>query len=276
MPRFSVLIPAYQAAKTIRRAVESALQQDFDPQHVEVIVCDDGSTDDLAGALDDLLRREPRLRLIRRLINGGVSVATNRAARDARGEFLVKLDADDEWRGDRLREMARLLDRHPSLDLVTTDAIVVDLDGSRHRYYQQRPAFPPPARQRREIIARNFLFGSAAIRRRALDRIGGFDEAAPHQGEYECWIRLILSGSVAGLVNQPLAIYHRQPDGLSRRPWGRAATIDRALRRLPPGDLTAEERRAVTRRRLRLLPRRALDALSPRWSPGRDVAADQP
>jgi glycosyltransferase involved in cell wall biosynthesis len=247
MTSFSVIIPAYQAAHTIARAVGSALRQTHPP--LEVIVCDDGSTDDIEAALAPYRQ----VRLVRQ-DNRGVSAASNRAAAEASGDFIVKLDADDEWLPGRLEAIDAFLRRFAELDIVTTDATVVFLDGTRRRYYADRPAFPEPRDQRLAIICDNFIFGSAAVRRTMFNRAGGFQVNVPHQGEYECWIRLILSGSRAGLVPEELAFYHLQPGSLSTRSTKRLLTIRSTLDHVQREfDISADERAHITVRRRRLL-----------------------
>jgi hypothetical protein len=207
MTSFAVVIPAFNAAATISRAVRSALTQTRPPD--EVIVCDDGSTDDTAQALEAFGNQI----LVIRQPNQGISAARNAATAAASSEFVVLLDADDEWLPNRLAAMEGLIARRPDLDIVTTDALVAYPDGSRTVFY--RRVFPPEAEQDVEILRGNFIFGGAAVRRSALDRIGGFWTDVPHQTEYEGWIRLILSGSRAGLVSEPLCVYYRTPGSLS-------------------------------------------------------------
>src|SRR5919197_5607580 len=106
-PSFSVIIPAYQAASTVGDAVSSALAQTY-PAH-EVIVVDDGSTDDLAGALSTFAGR---IRLIRKE-NGGAASARNAGVAAAEGEFVAFLDADDVYGPRRLEVLGELVAAPP-------------------------------------------------------------------------------------------------------------------------------------------------------------------
>ena len=116
MPSFSVIIPAYQAAGTIAQAVESALDQTV-PAH-EVIICDDGSTDDLEGALAPY---RDRITLIHKE-NGGGASALNAAASAASGDFVVVLDSDDTYEPERLEALGALAAARPDLDVLMTDS----------------------------------------------------------------------------------------------------------------------------------------------------------
>jgi len=241
VPRFSVVIAAYQAAGTITEAVESALAQE--PPPLEVIVADDGSTDDIEGAL---ARFGDRVALLRGE-HSGEAAAKNRAFRAARGEFVVILDADDVYLPGRIDALGRLASARPDLDLLTTDASF-EADGIViGRCYHAGNSFAIDD-QRRAIIERNFIFGLAAIRREALLAIGGFDESIAFTADWDCWIRLVLGGARAGLVDAPLASYrlHERAMSAGRLDMyrGRVQTLSKT--RSHPS-LSAAERAAVDR-----------------------------
>ena len=207
-PTFSVVVAAYQAAATIGEALDSALEQTVPPH--EIVVCDDGSTDDLDAALAPF--RE-RIVLVRQE-NGGEASAKNAAARAATGEFVAILDADDVYLPGRLEALAALASARPDLDLLTTDAYL-EVDGRvLRRVYGDDWTFEVDD-QRREIMRRNFVFGHAAVRRDRLLAAGGFDERIRFTTDWECWMRLILGGSRAGAVLQPLARYRVRRTSLS-------------------------------------------------------------
>jgi glycosyltransferase involved in cell wall biosynthesis len=241
-PSFSVVIAAYQAAETVGQAVASALEQTLPP--LEVIVCDDASTDDIEGALAPLAGR---VTLIRRERNGGVSAARNEAVRAASGEFVVILDADDVFMPRRLEALAALASARPDLDILTTDALL-EVDGETlRRAYDGTLVFEVDD-QRLAILRYNFI-QHAAVRRTAWLDAGGHDESIGWTEDWELWIRLILGGSRAGLVTEPLTLYRLNPASLSthqaqmRR--GEVMTLERTL--VGGHDLTPEERLALSR-----------------------------
>jgi glycosyltransferase involved in cell wall biosynthesis len=158
-----------------------------------VIVCDDGSTDDLEAALEPF--RE-RIVLLRKE-NGGEASAKNAAARAASGEFLAILDADDLYAPERLEALAELAIARPDLDVLTTDALL-DLDGRAvRRCYMDQFAFET-GDQRAAILRRNFVFGLAAVRRERFLAAGGFDESLRYATDWDLWVRLILEGARVG------------------------------------------------------------------------------
>jgi hypothetical protein len=226
VPTFSVIIAAYQAAEYIADAVRSVLDQTLEP--LEIVVCDDASTDDLAAAVAPF---GANVRLLRRETNGGEAAAKNDAARAARGEYVAVLDADDVYLPNRLEAVGRLAALRPDLDILDTDASVVGPDGNvLNRFHDGNPF--PIDDQRGEILRRNFVFGHAVVRRAALLEAGGYDPAIRHTADWDLWIRMILGGAQVGLVDEPLAQYRLHAASLSTERLamsaGRLATLGKA------------------------------------------------
>lgn len=242
-PTFSVIIAAYQAAETVGAAVASALGQTLPPE--DVVVCDDGSTDELDAALAPF---GDRIRVIKQA-NAGEGSAKNAAAREARGEFVTILDADDSYLPERLEALAELSAERPDLDILTTDARLEANGSFVRRCYTPDWTFPT-AGQREEILRRNFVFGHAAVRRERLFEVGGFDEAIRWTADWELWIRMILSGSGVGCVAEPLAVYNLHEASLTAQraslARGRIETLDKTARN---PELSPEEHTIVARAR---------------------------
>jgi glycosyltransferase involved in cell wall biosynthesis len=240
VPTFSIVIAAYDVADRIRSALESAFAQTLQP--LEVIVCDDASTDDLEAALTPY---RDRIRYVRHEHNRGEAAAKNTAARATSAEFVVILDADDVFYPRRLQALGELAAERPDLDVLTTDAYFVADGQIVRRCYEHYWPFVSDD-QRRGILERNFIFGLAAIRRERLLAIGGFDEAIRWTTDWDCWIRLIFSGSQAGLVAEPLAEYRLRETSLSsdrvEHVRGRVRTLEKAA---TLAELTARERETV-------------------------------
>jgi GT2 family glycosyltransferase len=260
-PTFSVVIPAYQAAGFIADAVESVLAQTSPP--VELIVCDDGSTDDLDRSLAPyrnsitLLRKE----------NGGEASAKNMGARAASGEFVAILDADDVYLPERLEALAELSVLRPDLDILTADCLVIADGRFVRRCYHGGYRFEV-GDQRRGILELNFVGpGHMAVRRNALLAVGGFDEAFRRATDWDCWIRMIFAGSRVGMVNEPLAEYRVRATSLAsnrvRQFEAYVAVLEKAAARR---DLSTDERdvlqRSLGSHQRRLTLRKAEDALA--------------
>jgi cellulose synthase/poly-beta-1,6-N-acetylglucosamine synthase-like glycosyltransferase len=258
-PSFSVIIAAYQVADLVSDSVESALTQTLAPR--EVVVCDDGSTDDIAEALYPF---RDRITLIRKE-NGGEASAKNVAARAASSEFVVILDADDTFLPERLEALSEFIQERPDLDILTTDAYL-DLNGQTvRRCYAEGFRFVVDD-QRSGILGNNFIFGHAAVRRDRLLSVGGFDESIQFATDWECWIRMILAGSRVGLVDEPLAHYRLRLGSLSSQRAHMFAGFIQTLEKTAgaPGLSSAEREvieHSLARNQHRLLLAEAREAL---------------
>lgn len=236
-PTFSVVVAAYNVADLIREAIDSALAQTHPP--AQIVVCDDGSTDDLVSALAPYgdgvtLIRQP---------HGGVGAAKDAAAEIATGDFVVILDADDIFLPERLKALGELAMLRPDLDLLTTDAWL-ELDGQLIGRYSDAYIPFAVAGQRRRILERCFLFPLVAIRRDRFLEIGGFDRTLTSAVDWDLWLRLILAGAKAGFVDAPLAHYRIREGSVTsntvRRAQGHVRVAEKALSNpdLEPADRT--------------------------------------
>jgi hypothetical protein len=214
VPTFSVVIPAYQAAATIPEAIESVLAQTAPP--VEVIVCDDGSTDDIAGAVAPFgahivfVRDE----------NAGAAAARNRGLALATAQFVAFLDSDDAWLPMCLERLGELAAARPDLDLLSTD-VYYEADGEIIGRFYDEISFAID--DQRRAIFRTCFVGWPAARRDRLVSVGGFDESLAIAHDWDAWARMILAGAKAGLVPEPLARYRLRPGSL-------ASDVPRSLR----------------------------------------------
>jgi glycosyltransferase involved in cell wall biosynthesis len=248
-PSFSIVVATYQAADTVARSVESALAQTY-PAH-EVIVVDDGSTDRPEEALRPFA---DRIQLIRKE-NGGGASALNAGAAAASGEFLAILDADDAYHPRRLETLAELARNRPDLDLITTDARFVVEDGEGGTFATYTP-FATDS-QRTAIFESCFVGGWPAIRRSRLKEIGGFDEGLRTGYDWDCWLRLLLTGSEAGMMKDPYYRYYLHAGSLTTSRasslWDRATLLEKALKN--PG--LRESERPILERAIRMHRSRA-------------------
>lgn len=259
LPSFSVLIAAYQAAATIGGAIESALAQTL-PAH-EIIVCDDGSTDDLQAALAPYRERL----IVVHQENRGEGAAKNAAADRASGDYVAFLDADDVYLPRRLEALGAAAAARPDLDILLTDA-GIEVDGRVVRTAYDATWSFEIDNQRRAILERNFLLSNTATKRRRFVEVGGYADAMRTVADWDLWIRMILDGSRAGLVPEPLARYRVRAGSLSTDTpamlQGGIRCLEKAAARQ---DLDGEERstleRALARRRRELALVQAREAL---------------
>ncbi|HSZ14958.1 MAG TPA: glycosyltransferase [Solirubrobacteraceae bacterium] len=260
-PSMSVVIPYYRGADVIGGAVRSVLEQTLQP--LEIVICDDGSPDDVHAALGELAQH---VRVVRK-DNGGIASAMNALTDAARGEWVVQLDQDDAFMPRRLEAIAEAVAARPDVDVVATDAIVEHdgatvtiLDPARHLRDTDE-------RTHRTAILSECTFLWPAIRRARLIEAGGYDESFAVMQDWECFARLVLGGAVTALVHEPLYRWRLTPG--SRSSSDRLANIEAMIRMTEkllslPG-LSTEERAAgealLAARRRWLVRERARDAV---------------
>jgi GT2 family glycosyltransferase len=205
-PLVSVIIPVFNRAWILRRAVESVLAQDY--PRLELIVVDDGSTDETPRLLDKLRmefedgRAAAELRdfVILRQENRGVSAARNRGLREARGEWIALLDSDDAWHAAKTRLQLEAL-RAEGMRISQTGEI----------WIRRGTRVNPPARLAKrsgdlfeQCLDHCAISPSAVMLEKSLlDEVGWFDEDYPACEDYELWLRVTARHPV-GLLPDPL------------------------------------------------------------------------
>ena len=186
MIMFSVIIPLYNKADTISRAIHSVWNQKF--AGYELIVVNDGSTDDSLSIVSRL--SEVRPILIINKTNGGVSSARNTGAEKAQGRYLAFLDADDWWEEGYLVEIAAMISLYP-------DAVCL---GTGFYFYQAGHLWRTrySGRRKRSVLEATAIFqplhtSSIAIKRECFNVIGGFNLKYGFYEDLECFFRLELA-----------------------------------------------------------------------------------
>jgi glycosyltransferase involved in cell wall biosynthesis len=195
---------------------------------LEIVVVDDGSTDDTADVARTL---GPDVRYFYQL-NAGPGAARNRGARACRGRYLAFLDSDDRWLPDGLHQLVELMEAHPEVAVGFGDALAGDQrNGYRSRAGRRGLAallqFPG-----RELVSdfrvlerraffkamaeSNPLFiGAAILRRDVFEHVGGFDEDLKFGEDWELWVRLAAGGYAFAYYDRPLAVWEEHAGNLS-------------------------------------------------------------
>jgi glycosyltransferase involved in cell wall biosynthesis len=199
MPSVTVLLPVYNGAAYVQRAIASVLQQTY--RDFELLIVDDGSTDDtpaLLAALDD-----PRVRVVSHAHNQGLTCTLIEGVQLAQGELLARQDADDWSHPRRLDRQVQFLTRHPQVCLVGTQARVVDERG-RARGRASRPLAYPSILWT-HLFDNAFVHSSVLVRRSAIEAVGGYDRAFAVAEDFELWSRVAWAGPVANLPERLIA-----------------------------------------------------------------------
>jgi teichuronic acid biosynthesis glycosyltransferase TuaG len=196
-PTFTVVMPAFNTAAMITAAIETVIKQTRDDW--ELIVVDDGSTDDTASRVRPF-QSDARIQLVQQE-NRGLAGARNTAIRHARGRYLSMFDSDDLWMPNHLEVMATVLDNDPGLAFGHSDAWVLDETTRRIRrttamFYQHFPD-PQPTDSTEFLsllLERNFVSANATVRSAVFEDVGLFNPALRSAEDYELWLRIVAHG----------------------------------------------------------------------------------
>lgn len=219
-PVVTVIIPTYNRAHLLSRALDSVLAQTF--EDFEVLVVDDGSTDDTAALMAEYVARDERVRYLVQPRNAGVSAARNRGLREARGAYIAFLDSDDEWLPTKLeRQVDRFEVLPEDVGLVYGGVENVGADGERtvHTPEHRGDLF-------QTLLRKNVIHGTSGVmlRRAAAVRAGFFDEEIPAIEDWEYWLRVLPHFDV-DFVAEPLTRYH-DPHGVERKSLNTGENLD--------------------------------------------------
>jgi glycosyltransferase involved in cell wall biosynthesis len=224
-PSISVVIPAYNSARWIDEAIQSVLAQSLPPR--EIVVVDDGSTDDTARRLEKYRGRVVYIHQD----NQGVAAARNRGIAGTTGEWVAFLDADDVWHPRKLECQVRAIADRPELAMLGTG--VRDWPGE---FGDVPTNVDMTTRTWAQLAVRNqFTTSSVIVRRAALEHIGGFDPQLHGPEDYDLWLRLGEQFPM-GVLDAPLVGYREVAQSLGRRASSMEAGLARVLRKMDERD----------------------------------------
>lgn len=185
MPLISVIIPAYNAEKTIQETIESVLKQTF--SDFELILINDGSCDSTLDIVESI--QAPRLKVLSYTNSGSVAVSRNRGLSHASGEFIAFLDADDLWTPDKLEAQLSALQQNPQAAVAYSWVDRIDESG---KFLRHGRRVNLTGDVYAELLLGNFLQNGSnpLIRKQALCEVGGFDESLLNAEDQDLYLRL--------------------------------------------------------------------------------------
>lgn len=228
-PLVSVILPAHNMAAYLPRAIDGILAQTW--EHLELILIDDGSSDETPAIIADYARRDARVRAFRNPTNRGLIATLNRGLDLAEGELIARQDADNQSLSQRIETQVRYLEAHPDVGLVATRVYVVD-DPSQTLSEHILPAtFVPTALMQWELLFNNcFSHDTVVMRRAVVAAAGGYRADRLHAEDYDLWSRIGRTAWIA-LLPDVLATWYRNPGGVGARhqqtQWRTARAIAR-------------------------------------------------
>ncbi|MDN0196697.1 glycosyltransferase family A protein [Streptomyces sp. S.PNR 29] len=206
-PAVSVVIPCHDYARYLPEALSSILAQTF--RDWEVVIVDDGSTDDTAEVARSLIARHPdrRIRLVQQA-NAGVSAARNTGIAAATGRYVLPLDADDVIAPTMLEKTVAVLDGDPGIAIASTDVFTFTDDD-----LPPQP-MPLPAYSRELMLQRLIMFYCSLYRREVWQTVGGYDESMRAGEDWDFWVGCVEHGFDAHHIHEPLFGARNKDTGL--------------------------------------------------------------
>lgn len=199
-PLVSVVLPTHNRAAFLERAIRSVLEQT--EKNIELIVVDDASTDGTAELLNQLVRSDPRIRMLRNSESLGGGGARNAGIAASSGEWIAFLDDDDEWVATKLRLQLDKLRAYSS-------AVACSCSFERHFSYRASKTVRLPENVALHQLLRESVLGGASMclcSREVLLRIGGFDSKFKSGQDWDLWVRLRQEGEIV-VCNEVLVNY---------------------------------------------------------------------
>jgi glycosyltransferase involved in cell wall biosynthesis len=212
--KFSVIIPLYNAKKTIKTTIESARNQTYS-ESIEIIVVNDGSIDGCEKIVEDMVLDHQINRIIKFINkpNGGASSARNRAMKEATGKYIAFLDADDIWHPQKLELVLNLLENNEEIDLLGHSYTLNE--NFSEKYTNKKPRKISFF----QLLIKNFaVTPSIVVRKEALEL---FDEKMKFAEDHELWLRIASKKNIY-FLDLPLVLLGRKPlssGGLSAQKW---------------------------------------------------------
>jgi len=237
----SVIIPTYNRAATLERALSSVITQTY--QNIEIIIIDDGSTDNTASLLSQgAIDSSPFIYLKQK--HKGVSPARNKGISQAKGEFIAFLDSDDEWLPKKLERQIEFMQNNPSELIVQSDELWIR-NGKKvnpHKKHQK-----VGGKFFSEALNLCLVTTSSVLCRKELfEKAGVFDEKLPACEDYDWYLRIMAQDIAIPLIPEKLLTrYGGHEDQLSVKYWGMDRFRIKTLVKLLNLDISKENKAAA-------------------------------
>lgn len=244
MPRFSVVIPAYNAVPTLAETLDAVLAQRF--ADWECVIVDDGSTDQTLALARSYADRDARFRILHQE-NRGSGGAYNTGVAAASGDWVTICSADDVLLPEHLSTMDALISEHPGYDIYSSNGYLWRSDGSRELAYPRSEHGEVRSWTLEETFMNCFFSVGATYRRSLFDQVGGYRENVFGE-DYDFWLRALTAGAKHLYTDVGLSL-HRVSD------FQKSADVERSFRSdisilrslIDSGSLTAGEKRSARR-----------------------------
>jgi len=211
MPSISVVVPSYNAERTILQTVESVQKQTF--SDIEIIIINDGSTDRTLELVQSI--KDQRLKIFS-YENGGLPVSRNRGISHAKGEFISFIDADDLWRPDKLELQLAALQQHPDAGVAYSWTSYF-IDGQEESIFPYHPVFFEGNVYDKLLV--NNIVGNGSnilVRRKAIESVGEFEPTLKSCEDWDFYIRLAAKWHFV-VVPKHQILYRQSPKAMTSK-----------------------------------------------------------
>ena len=205
----SIIIPAYNAEKTIDEAIQSVFQQTY--QKWELIIINDCSSDKTEEFVKKYLDQNNKIIFLNNEKNLGVSATRNKGIAASKGEWIAFLDSDDKWNSEKLEKQVRLIKKNKMADLVFTGIAFINHRGLVSQYLLE----VPESIGYRQLLKQNLIYCSSVMVKKELVINYRMQNDKMHE-DYAVWLQLLKDGYHAFGINEPLLIYRVSENSKSR------------------------------------------------------------
>lgn len=212
MPKVSIIIPTYNRADLLPRAIGSVINQTY--KNWELIIVDDGSTDNSKEVISGYLKSEIRIKYLFELNSGGASAPRNLGISKASGEYITFLDSDDEYLPTNLERHIKIHAEHPEIGMSGSN-MFIDNDKSRKIFFPN--SFSTGKLSTDWTLTSGFSSNTMFFNREFLNRVGKFDESLRYLEDMDMTIRSACAGNIF-LIDEPLVVCHESTTSLTRSP----------------------------------------------------------
>ena len=201
-PRISIILPACNAGRFLRKSLDSVLKQTY--PDFELMICDDASTDDTADILAEYAARDMRVKILRNSVRSGVARTLNKLLSAAECPLIARMDADDICEPERLERQVGFLEAHPQVSFLGSQLLIIDESDAvvGRRFYPS--GYDDICRSM--LIRNSFAHPSMVMRRDSVMMLGGYREIRGAE-DYDLWMRALNYGFRMENVDEALLRY---------------------------------------------------------------------
>lgn len=212
--KISILMGVYNCASTLGEAVRSIQAQTY--SNWELIMCDDGSTDDTYKEAEKFATTDPHIVLLKNSENQGLNYTLNNCLAHASGDYIARMDGDDTCLPERFEKQITFLETHPEFDIVSTPMILFDENGEWGR--TKAIEYPTPE----DVVCGSpICHAPVMIRKACMDAVGGYtvDKRMLRVEDVNLWIKLYAAGYRCYNIQEPLYRMRNDQNALNRRKY---------------------------------------------------------